>query len=41
MVNQLTAAVGMGIYVMAVLYATKIPYTMMVERGMEHIRAVY
>ena len=41
MVNHLTAAVGMGIYVMAVLYATKIPYTMMVERGMEHIRAVY
>ena len=41
MVNQLVAAVGMGVYVMAVLYATKIPYTMMVNRGMEHIRAVY
>ena len=41
MVNQLGAAFGMGVYVMAVLYATKLPYTMMVNRGMEHIRAVY
>ena len=41
MVNQLAAAFGMGVYVMAVLYATKLPYTMMVNRGMEHIRAVY
>ena len=41
MVNQLAAAFGMGVYVMVVLYATKLPYTMMVNRGMEHIRAVY
>ena len=41
MVNQLAAAAGMGVYVMLVLYATKVPYTMMVNRGMEHIRAVY
>ena len=41
MVNQLAAAAGMGVYVMVVLYATKVPYTMMVNRGMEHIRAVY
>ena len=41
MVSQLAAALGMGVYVMAVLFATKIPYSMMVNRGMEHIRAVY
>ena len=41
MVNQLAAALGMGIYVMLVLYATKLPYNMMVSRGMEPIRAVY
>ena len=41
MVNQLAAAMGMGVYVMVVLYATKLPYRMMVDRGMEHIRAVY
>ena len=35
------AALGMGVYVVLVLYATKIPYSMMVNRGMEHIRAVY
>ena len=39
--EQLLAAVCMGIYVMVVLYATKIPYQMMVKRGMEDIRAVY
>lgn len=39
--DQLLAAVGMGIYVMVVLFTTKIPYTMMMNRGMEHIRAVY
>ena len=38
---QLLAAAGMGVYVMVVLWATKIPYSMMVNRGMEHIRAVY
>ena len=41
MVNQLAAALGMGIYVMLVLYGTKLPYSMMVNRGMEPIRAVY
>ena len=41
MVSQLAAALGMGVYVMAVLFATKIPHSMMVNRGMEHIRAVY
>ena len=39
--NQLLAAVGMGVYVLVVLWGTKLPYTMMVRRGMEHIRAVY
>ena len=38
---QPVAAVGIGIYVMAVLFGTKIPYDMMVNRGVEHIRAVY
>ena len=34
-------AIILGCYVVAILYATKIPYNMMVERGVEHIRAVY
>ncbi|MDC3056811.1 hypothetical protein OA076_00430, partial [bacterium] len=38
---QPVAAVGIGIYVMAVLFGTKIPYDMMIARGVEHIRAVY
>ena len=37
---QPVAAVGIGIYVMAVLFGTKIPYDMMIARGVEHIRAV-
>ena len=32
MVNQLLAAAGMGVYVVVVLFATKYPYTMMVNR---------
>lgn len=38
---QPVAAIGIGIYVMAVLFATKAPYDLMVSRGVEHIRAVY
>ena len=34
-------ASGMGFYVMVVLFSTKIPYDLMVARGMEDIRAVY
>ena len=32
---QPVAAVGIGIYVMAVLFGTKIPYDMMIARGVE------
>ena len=39
--NQILYSVGMGIYVMVVLFATKIPYDMMISRGVEDIRAVY
>tara|TARA_B100000902_G_C27152984_1_gene834733 strand:- start:129 stop:806 length:678 start_codon:yes stop_codon:yes gene_type:complete len=38
---QLYYSVIMGAYVMIVLFATRIPYRMMVERGVEDIRAVY
>ena len=38
---QLYYSLIMGIYVMFVLYSTKVPYRMMVERGVEDIRAVY
>tara|TARA_Y100001935_G_C17266316_1_gene489368 strand:- start:254 stop:931 length:678 start_codon:yes stop_codon:yes gene_type:complete len=38
---QLYYSVVMGIYVMVVLYCTKTPYRMMVENGVEDIRAVY
>ncbi|MDA0715441.1 MAG: hypothetical protein O2866_01000 [archaeon] len=31
----------LGFYVVVVLYATKIPYNLMVNKGVEHIRAVY
>ncbi len=34
-------AVGLGLYTMAVLFVTLIPYRAMVARGMEPIRAVY
>ena len=39
--NQILYSVGMGIYVMVILFATKIPYDMMITRGVEDIRAVY
>ena len=39
--EQLYYAIGMGVYVMVVLFATKIPYNLMISRGMEDIRAVY
>ena len=39
--NQILYSVGMGVYVMVVLFATKIPYDMMISRGVEDIRAVY
>jgi phytol kinase len=37
---QLIWAVGLGLYVLAVLFLTRIPYEAMVARGMEPIRAV-
>ncbi|MBJ29069.1 MAG: hypothetical protein CMB61_03305 [Euryarchaeota archaeon] len=39
--TQIYYAAGMGVYVMIVLFSTKIPYDMMVASGMEEIRAVY
>ena len=39
--EQIFYAAGMGVYVMVILFATKIPYDMMIKRGVEHIRAVY
>ena len=39
--TQLLWAVGLGLYVLAVLFLTLIPYRAMVARGMEPIRAVY
>ena len=39
--QQPLAALGIGLYVVIVLFATKIPYEMMISRGVEHIRAVY
>ena len=41
MEEQLIYATGMSIYVSFVLFATKIPFDMMVSRGIEEIRAVY
>jgi phytol kinase len=38
---QLPWALGLGTYVMAILFLTRIPYFRMVARGMEPIRAVY
>ena len=38
---QLLWAIGLGLYVLAVLFLTRIPYLAMVRRGMEPIRAVY
>jgi dolichol kinase len=39
--SQLLWALGLGLYVLAVLLLTRIPYQAMVVRGMEPIRAVY
>lgn len=39
--SQLLWALGLGLYVLAVLLLTRIPYQAMVARGMEPIRAVY
>ena len=38
---QFAWAVGLGLYTLAVLFLTLIPYRAMVARGMEPIRAVY
>lgn len=39
--TQFLWAIGLGLYVLAVLFLTLIPYRAMVARGMEPIRAVY
>ncbi len=39
--SQFYWAFGLSLYVLAVLFLTRIPYRAMVERGMEPIRAVY
>lgn len=39
--SQLLWAIGLGIYVLAVLFGTWFSYQIMVRRGMEPIRAVY
>jgi phytol kinase len=39
--SQLLWAIGLSVYVLAVLFLTRIPYKAMVARGMEPIRAVY
>lgn len=39
--SQLLWAVGLSLYVLVVLFLTRIPYQAMVARGMEPIRAVY
>ena len=39
--NQLTWAIVLGLYVLAVLFLTLIPFKVMVARGMEPLRAVY
>lgn len=41
MSSQLLWALGLGLYVLAILFLTLIPYRAMVARGMEPIRAVY
>ncbi|MBK1694778.1 hypothetical protein CKO09_08510 [Chromatium weissei] len=38
---QLVWAAGLSVYVLAVLFLTRLPYQMMVKQGMESIRAVY
>ncbi|MBK5965331.1 hypothetical protein CCR95_14860 [Thiocystis minor] len=39
--TQFYWAAGLSLYVLAVLFLTRLPYRRMVERGMEPIRAVY
>ncbi|MCF1184730.1 hypothetical protein L0E83_14975 [Marichromatium gracile] len=39
--TQLLWACALGLYILAVLIATRLPYAWMVARGMEPIRAVY
>ena len=38
---QILWAIGLSLYVLAVLFLTRLPYLAMVRRGMEPIRAVY
>jgi dolichol kinase len=39
--SQLLWAIGLSLYVLVILFLTRIPYQAMVARGMEPIRAVY
>ena len=39
--SQILWTLALGVYVIAVAYLTRIPYRMMVARGVESIRAVY
>jgi len=39
--TQMLWAIGLGLYVLCVLFLTYLPYRAMVRRGMEPIRAVY
>jgi len=41
MPDQLLWVLGLGLYTLGVLFATLIPYRLMVGRGMEPVRAVY
>ena len=41
MAAEMLWAALLGVYVIVVLFATKIPYNAMIRRDMEHIRAVY
>jgi dolichol kinase len=38
---QLLWAIGLSLYVLAVLFLTRLPYRAMIARGMEPVRAVY
>lgn len=39
--SQLLWTLALGVYVLAVVFLTRIPYRMMVDRGVQPIRAVY
>ena len=41
MAAEMLWAALLGVYVIVVLFATKLPYNAMIRRDMEHIRAVY